>query len=67
MNWQYMKRTMKDSWALWTMRKQFTLQMAATSFLIWVTFLRLGPNRYFVSRETGLMGLMEASPGEQGS
>jgi hypothetical protein len=54
---------MKDSWALWMMRKQFTLQMATNSWLIWCMYLHTRPSRYFVSRETGLMGLCEASIG----
>ena len=58
---QYMKQTMKDSYSLWTMRKQFTLQTATTGFLIHCMFLNTRPVKIFISRETGYIGLGECT------
>lgn len=56
-----MKRTMKDSYSLWTMRKQFTLQTAMTNFLTFCMFLNTRPAKMLISRETGQIGLGESS------
>ncbi|KAG8865557.1 hypothetical protein FRC20_009700 [Serendipita sp. 405] len=57
----YMKRIMTDSTSLWLMRKQFTRQIAALNFLTFCMFLNVPPKRVLVSRETGLVGLIDTS------
>jgi len=52
---------MKDSYSLWTMRKQFTLQTAMTGFLTHCMFLNTRPPKMLISRETGYIGLAESS------
>ena len=49
---------------LWRMRKQFTLQLAAVCFMTHAFFLtsRL-PNRFHISRRTGLIAMSELLPG----
>ena len=61
---QYMLRTMDGPTELWRMRKEFTLQIASTSFCTYVLALssRL-PSRYQVSRATGQIALSEVLPG----
>jgi hypothetical protein len=56
-----MKHIMKDSYSLWTMRRQFTLQTATNSFLHWSLFLNMRPQKVLLSRETGLISSVEAS------
>jgi hypothetical protein len=56
-----MKNIMKDSYSLWTMRRQFTLQTATNSFLHWSLFLNMRPQKVLISRETGLISSVEAS------
>lgn len=61
---QYMIRTMDTPSDLWRMRKQFALQLAASCFMTHAFFLtsRL-PNRFHVSRRTGLIAMSELLPG----
>ncbi|KZT26868.1 FAT-domain-containing protein [Neolentinus lepideus HHB14362 ss-1] len=61
---RYMLRTMEGPSELWRMRKQFTLQIASTSFMTYVLCLtsRL-PSRFHVSRNTGLIAMSELLPG----
>ncbi|KAH9045426.1 hypothetical protein EDB85DRAFT_2130014 [Lactarius pseudohatsudake] len=60
----YMTRTMETPSDLWRMRKQFTLQLAAACFMTHAFFLtsRL-PNRFHISRRTGLIAMSELLPG----
>ncbi|KAH9999859.1 FAT domain-containing protein [Russula vinacea] len=60
----YMTRTMDTPSDLWRMRKQFTLQLAASCFMTHAFFLtsRL-PNKFHVSRRTGLIAMSELLPG----
>ena len=53
---------------LWRMRKEFALQLAATSFMTY--FICLGsrlPSRFHWSRETGQIAMSEILPGERGT
>ncbi|KAI0268276.1 hypothetical protein BC834DRAFT_968481 [Gloeopeniophorella convolvens] len=61
---KYMTRTMDTPSDLWRMRKQFTLQLASACFMTHAFFLtsRL-PNRYHISRRTGLIAMSELLPG----
>ncbi|EPQ59490.1 hypothetical protein GLOTRDRAFT_136350 [Gloeophyllum trabeum ATCC 11539] len=61
---RYMLRTMDGPSEFWRMRKQFTLQIAATSFMTWTLCLtsRL-PSRFHVSRATGQIAMSELLPG----
>ncbi|KAI0284236.1 FAT domain-containing protein [Russula aff. rugulosa BPL654] len=60
----YMTRTMDTPSDLWRMRKQFTLQLAASCFMTHAFFLtsRL-PSKFHVSRRTGLIAMSELLPG----
>nr|GAT59465.1 predicted protein [Mycena chlorophos] len=61
---KYMIRTMDGPSELWRMRKQFALQVAACSFMTYVLCLtHRNPNRYLISRTTGLMTMSELVPG----
>ncbi|KAI0921097.1 hypothetical protein AcW2_006184 [Taiwanofungus camphoratus] len=64
---RYMIRTMDDPCELWRMRKQFALQIAATSFMTYVICLtsRL-PSRFHLSRTTGQIAMSEVIPGVAG-
>ncbi|KAF8592382.1 hypothetical protein K439DRAFT_1323691 [Ramaria rubella] len=59
----YMTKTMKTSYELWTMRKQFALQLASTTFMTYIMCLtsRL-PSRFHISRSTGLIYMSELMP-----
>ena len=59
-----MIRTMDGPSELWRMRKQFALQVAATSFMTYILCLtsRL-PARFHISRRTGLISMSEVLPG----
>jgi transformation/transcription domain-associated protein len=61
---QYMTNTMATPADLWRMRKQFALQVAATSFMTFVFCLTSrAPSRFHLSRSTGLMTMSEMLPG----
>jgi len=61
---QYMTSTMATPADLWRMRKQFALQVAATSFMTFVFCLTSrAPSRFHLSRSTGLMTMSEMLPG----
>lgn len=61
---RYMIRTLNGPSELWRMRKQFTTQVAATSFMTYVLCLtsRL-PTRFHLSRATGQIAMSELLPG----
>uniref|UniRef100_D8PQ42 Non-specific serine/threonine protein kinase n=1 Tax=Schizophyllum commune (strain H4-8 / FGSC 9210) TaxID=578458 RepID=D8PQ42_SCHCM len=60
----YMLRTMKGPTELWRMRKQFTTQLAANSFLTYVFGVtHRSPNTFFFSRETGQITMAALTPG----
>jgi transformation/transcription domain-associated protein len=60
-----MIRTMDSPESLWLMRKQFALQTAAISFLTYVCCLNnRTPNRFHLSRKTGMMYMTEILPSE---
>ena len=59
-----MLRTMKGPTELWRMRKQFTTQLAANSFLTYVFGVtHRSPNTFFFSRETGQITMAALTPG----
>ena len=62
--YQYMTKTMKTSYELWTMRKQFALQLASMTFMTYIMCLtsRL-PSRFHISRSTGQIYMSELMPG----
>lgn len=55
---------MKTSYELWTMRKQFALQLASMTFMTYIMCLtsRL-PSRFHISRSTGQIYMSELMPG----
>ena len=58
-------RTMSTPDELWRMRKEFALQLAATSFMTF--FICLGsrlPSRFHWSRATGQIAMSEVLPGK---
>jgi len=61
---RYMIRTLNGPSELWRMRKQFTTQLAATSFMTYILCLtsRL-PSRFHLSRATGQIAMSELLPG----
>lgn len=60
-----MTRTMRTSYELWTMRKQFALQLASTTFMTYIMCLTSRvPSRFHVSRSTGLIYMSELMPGK---
>ncbi|TRM67802.1 FAT domain-containing protein [Schizophyllum amplum] len=60
----YMLRTMKGPTELWRMRKQFTLQLAANSFLTYMFGVtHRNPNTFFFSRSTGQITMVSLTPG----
>ncbi|KAF7301711.1 hypothetical protein MIND_00736700 [Mycena indigotica] len=61
---KYMMRTMDGPSALWRMRKQFALQVAACSFMTYTLCLthRI-PIRYLISRSSGQIAMTELVPG----
>ncbi|EJF61235.1 atypical/PIKK/TRRAP protein kinase [Dichomitus squalens LYAD-421 SS1] len=63
---RYVIRTMRTPDELWRMRKEFALQLAATSFMTY--FICLGsrlPSRFHWSRATGQIAMSESLPGHQ--
>ncbi|KAI6047148.1 hypothetical protein EDC04DRAFT_2864285 [Pisolithus marmoratus] len=61
---KYMTRVMEGPSDLWRMRKQFALQVAATSFMTYVFCLTSrSPSRFHISRSTGLIAMSELLPG----
>jgi transformation/transcription domain-associated protein len=64
---KYMTSAMATPADLWRMRKQFALQVAATSFMTFVFCLTSrAPSRFHLSRSTGLMTMSEMLPGLAG-
>jgi transformation/transcription domain-associated protein len=63
-----MVKTMSNPESLWLMRKQFATQTAALIFLSYFGCLQnRAPNRFHLSRKTGLMYMTEILLGECGS
>lgn len=61
---QYLIRTMDGPTELWRMRKQFSLQIAATNFMTYLFCLTSRtPTRFHLSRTTGLIAMSELLPG----
>ncbi|THH03836.1 hypothetical protein EW145_g5969 [Phellinidium pouzarii] len=61
---RYMTRTMCGPQELWRMRKAFTLQLAAVSFMTYaVCITSRQPARFHVSRATGQIFMSEILPG----
>ncbi|KAG6866480.1 hypothetical protein C0991_003998 [Blastosporella zonata] len=61
---RYMMSTMANSDELWRMRKQFTLQIASSSFMTYaLCFSSRHPHRFHLSRSTGLISMSELLPG----
>ncbi|KAF7332097.1 hypothetical protein MKEN_00090300 [Mycena kentingensis (nom. inval.)] len=61
---KYMIRTMDGPSNLWRMRRQFALQVAACSFMSYTLCLTYRtPQRYLISRSSGLMAMSELVPG----
>ncbi|KAI6035416.1 hypothetical protein F5J12DRAFT_25544 [Pisolithus orientalis] len=61
---KYMTCVMEGPSDLWRMRKQFALQVAATSFMTYVFCLTSrSPSRFHISRSTGLIAMSELLPG----
>lgn len=59
-----MIRIMDGPSELWRMRKQFALQLAATSFMTYVLCLTSRiPSRFHLSRSTGQLAMSELMPG----
>lgn len=59
-----MLRSMDGPTELWRMRKEFTLQLASSSFITYVLALSSRiPARFHVSRGTGQIALSEVLPG----
>lgn len=57
-------RTMCGPQELWRMRKAFTLQLAAVSFMTYtVCVTSRQPGRYHISRSTGQLYTSETLPG----
>lgn len=63
-SFQYMLNVMGSPADLWMMRKQFALQIAATSFMTYVFCLTSrSPARFHVSRSTSRIAMSELLPG----
>ncbi|KAI0320805.1 FAT domain-containing protein [Amylostereum chailletii] len=61
---QYMFRTMSTPSDLWRMRKQFTLQIASTSFMTYILSITSRvPARFNLSRRTGMISMSDLFPG----
>ncbi|PCH41022.1 hypothetical protein WOLCODRAFT_151061 [Wolfiporia cocos MD-104 SS10] len=61
---RFMVRTMDGPCDLWRMRKQFALQLAATSFMTYILCLSSRiPSRFHLSRSTGQIAMSELLPG----
>lgn len=64
---KYMVQTMVGPSELWRMRKQFATQLSATSFATYVFCLSQRiPSKFYLSRETGKIAMMELAPGFAG-
>ncbi|KAF8138723.1 FAT domain-containing protein [Boletus edulis] len=64
---KYMLNVMGGPADLWKMRKQFALQIAATSFMTYVFCLTSrSPSRFHLSRSTGRVAMSELLPGVAG-
>ena len=62
-----MSRSMPTANALWLLRKQFTTQMAAVTFMSYVlNCITRTPSRYHISRSTGLVYMSDFVPGDSG-
>ncbi|KAG8865354.1 hypothetical protein FRB96_000244 [Tulasnella sp. 330] len=60
----YMTRSMENANALWLLRKQFTTQMAAVTFMSYVmSSITRTPLRYLISRSTGQIYMSDFVPG----
>ena len=60
---QYIRGTMPDPASLWRFRRQFTLQMAANSFLSYCLHLSIRqPWKFNFSRESGCVALSDLVP-----
>lgn len=61
---QYMIRTLCGPQELWRMRKTFTLQLAAVSFMTYVVCItQRHPSRFHISRSTGQIYMSELLSG----
>ncbi|KAH8118563.1 FAT-domain-containing protein [Phellopilus nigrolimitatus] len=61
---RYMTRTMCSPQELWRMRKAFTLQLAAVSFMTYIVCITSRqPPRFHISRATGQIYMSEILPG----
>ena len=59
-----MTKTMCGPQELWRMRKAFTLQLAAVSFMTYTLCMNSRqPSRYHISRSTGQIYMSECLPG----
>ncbi|KAG8954779.1 hypothetical protein FRC03_011404 [Tulasnella sp. 419] len=60
----YMSRSMVNANALWLLRKQFTTQMAAVTFMSYImSCITRTPGRYHISRSTGMIYMSDFVPG----
>lgn len=58
-----MIKTMKSNEDLWTIRKQFTSQMAAVSFMTYImSICQRHPHKFMISRNTGKLYTTEVLP-----
>ena len=61
---QYFMRTMDTPTELWRMRREYTLQVASTSFMTYVLALSSrSPTRFHISRSSGQVLMTEVLPG----
>lgn len=59
----YMARNTKSSSDLWTVRKRFTMEMAATTFLTYVFCIgQRQPGKLLISRKTGAVWACDVVP-----
>lgn len=59
-----MSRSMDNANALWLLRKQFTTQMAAVTFMTYVmNCITRTPSRFHISRSTGQVYMSDFVPG----
>ncbi|CAG8831232.1 23310_t:CDS:1, partial [Gigaspora margarita] len=58
-----MTKTMKSHEDLWTIRKRFTSQMAAVSFMTYIMSINQRyPHKFMISRNTGNIWMTELLP-----
>jgi transformation/transcription domain-associated protein len=63
---QFMMKTMATPSDLWTMRKQFGLQISSATFMTYIMCLSARyPSRFHVSKKTGLIHVSEMLPCKQ--